>query len=123
MSPSTLSNIKQLFQTKSQMTNDVIESYINLLKYYKKGMWIYPGVIKRKLNIPISDVYESLGYLENQKIVCSYFELYCNNCQRSMGDVFESFNEIPDEFECEVCHGVFSGLENTILIYKVIIDD
>lgn len=120
MLQNTLSNIEVLFKTKLRMSNTTVNSYITLLANYKTGMWIYPGVIKRKLNIPIVDVYYSLALLEEEKIVHSYFEIYCNNCHKSLGYTFEAINEIPYEMECESCHDVFRSLDNTILIYKVI---
>jgi len=120
MSPSVLTNIKQLFKIQMKMDESEIIKYVSFLENYNKGMWIYPGVIKRKLNVPISDVYNCLYCLEQAGILCGYFELYCNNCQHSTGNTFEAFNQIPNEFECEICNHIFSGVENTILIYKVI---
>ena len=122
MLQNTLSNIKVLFKTKLEMNDATIDSYASLLKNYKIGMWIYPGIIKRKLNIPIVDVYYSLALLEEEKIVHSYYEIYCNNCHKSLGYIFEAINEIPYDFECESCHDVFRSLDNTILIYKVIVE-
>lgn len=102
------------------MSDTTIDSYIELLKNYRTGMWIYPGVIKRKLDMPIVDVYYSLACLEKENIIRSYFEIYCNNCHKSTGYIYEALNEIPYEFECESCHDIFHSLDNTILIYKVI---
>lgn len=120
MSPNALANIKNLFKTQMKMDDADIDRYVSFLKNYNKGMWLYPGVIKRKLNVSIADVYNCLSCLEHAGMLCSYFELYCNNCQHSTGNTFEAFNQIPNEFECEICHHMFNGLENTILIYKVI---
>lgn len=65
---------------------------------------------------------EFLVELEQQNIIQSYYELYCSHCQKSMGTV-ELFNELPEFFECELCHAQLPALENAILIYKVIRDD
>ena len=70
----------------------------NFFKNYRKNMWIYPGVLK------------------------SYYELYCSNCQKSMGTV-RLFNELPETFECELCHSELSSIENSFLIYMVVRDD
>ena len=70
----------------------------NFFKNYRKNMWIYPGVLQ------------------------SYYELYCSNCQKSMGTV-RLFNELPETFECELCHSELSSIENSFLIYMVVRDD
>jgi len=99
-----------------------ITALVDFFKNYKKNMWLYPGVLKRKFSLDLPEVYAFLSELENQGVLQSYYELYCSTCQKSMGTV-ELFNELPETFECELCHGKLPALENSILIYKVIRDD
>lgn len=121
MLSNTLSIIEKI--AKANLNNNVnILLLIDFFKNYKKNMWIYPGTLKRNFNLSISEIYKFLLSLENEGIVKSYYELYCNNCQKSMGTV-SLFNEIPEFFECELCHNEISGLENSFLIYKVVRDD
>ena len=101
-----------------QTTNDVLD----FLKNYKIDSWIYPGVLKRKFNLTIDEVYSILSDMENEGILQSYYELYCSHCQKSMG-VVRLFNELPENFMCELCDEKLYTLENTILIYKVILDE
>lgn len=82
-------------------------------------MWLYPGVLKRKLSLPTKDVYSICALLEQEGILKSYYELYCGNCQKSSGLTFEAINQIPPEFECEMCGEKQLGLENTVIIFKV----
>ena len=84
----------------------------NFFKNYRKNMWIYPGVLKRKFSLSIPEIYD----------LQSYYELYCSNCQKSMGTV-RLFNELPETFECELCHSELSSIENSFLIYMVVRDD
>ena len=66
----------------------------NFFKNYRKNMWIYPGVLKRKLSLSIPEIYDFLSELEKQGILQSYYELYCSNCQKSMVTV-RLFYELP----------------------------
>lgn len=117
----TLSIIKTAIHNELNNSVDVSD-ILDFFKHYRKDMWIYPGVLKRKFSLELSEAYRFLNELEKQGILQSYYELYCSQCQKSMGTV-ELFNELPDFFECELCHTELSALENSILIYKVIRDD
>ncbi len=121
MLSNTLSIIEMTIQNKLNNSVDV-PAIIDFFKHYRKNMWIYPGILKRRFSLELSDAYGFLSELERQNILQSYYELYCCQCQKSMGTV-ELFNELPDSFECERCHAQLPTLENAILIYKVIRDD
>ena len=51
----------------------------NFFKNYRKNMWIYTGVLKRKFSLSIPEIYDFLSELEKQGILQSYYELYCSN--------------------------------------------
>lgn len=121
MLSNTLSVIEMTIQSKLN-SNVNITALVNFFKNYKVNMWIYPGVLKRKFSLSIPEIYAFLSALEEQGVLQSYYELYCSNCQKSMGTV-QLFNELPETFECELCHGELPALENSFLIYKVIRDD
>lgn len=121
MLSNTLSIIEKTIQNKLNNNADA-PAILDFFKQYRKNMWIYPGVLKRRFSLELSDIYGFLSELEQKNILQSYYELYCNQCQKSMGTV-ELFNELPDFFECELCHAQLPALENAILIYKVICDD
>ena len=38
----------------------------NFFKNYRKNMWIYPGVLKRKFSLSIPEIYDFLSELEKQ---------------------------------------------------------
>lgn len=120
-----LSNTLSVIETTIQhQLNKNVDStaLIDFFKKYKKNMWIYPGVLKRKFSLSIPEIYDFLSALEEQEILQSYYELYCSNCQKSMGTV-RLFNELPNTFECELCHNELSSIENSFLIYLVVRDD
>ncbi len=72
-------------------------------------------------NFPnLSNTYRILQILQKEGCLESYYELYCSHCQKSSGALIKYFSELPDTFECEICHEELSALENAILIYKVI---
>ena len=121
MLSNTLSIIEMTIQRKMNKNIDSI-ALTNFFKNYRKNMWIYPGILKRKFSLSIPEIYDFLSELEKQGILQSYYELYCSNCQKSMGTV-RLFNELPETFECELCHSELSSIENSFLIYMVVRDD
>lgn len=120
MLSATLTHIEILLQMKTNLSDSCISGLVQLLQNYRVNMWLYPGVIKRKLNMSIPDIYEVLQILQEEGYLESYYELYCSHCQKSNGTVIRYFSELPDTFECEVCHAELPALENTVLIYKVV---
>lgn len=121
MLANTLSIIEMTIQSKLNRNTD-ITSLVNFFKNHKVNMWIYPGVLKSKFSLSLPEVYALLSALEEQGFLKSYYELYCSNCQYSMGTV-QLFNEIPETFECGLCHKELPALENSNLIYRVLCDD
>ena len=92
---------------------------IQFLSKYSPGYWVYPGVLKRELQIAIEDSYRILEALSDAGLVEGWYEYCCGNCQHVLGTV-RQFNELPSSFECDFCGSTMNTLENTIKIYKVI---
>lgn len=105
-----------------QLNKETTEAILNFLKNYKCGMYIYPGVIKRKFSISIEEIYSLLNELEKIGVLQSCYELVCSKCQKVMGTV-RLFNELPDTFTCELCGEELPTLSNSVLIYKVVAED
>lgn len=120
MLSSTLLQIETIISKK--LNKETTKAILDFFKYYKYGMWIYPGVLKRKFNLSIDIVYMILDAMEKEGILQSYYELYCSHCQKAMGTV-SLFNELPDTFQCEICNEELPTLENAILIYKVVVNE
>ena len=94
-----------------QLNKETTEAVLNFLKNYKCGMYIYPGVIKRKFGISIEEIYSLLNEMEKIGVL-----------QKVMGTV-SVFNELPDTFTCELCGEELPTLSNSVLIYKVVEED
>jgi len=109
--------VEQILNKFNSEDKDKILDFFN---NYKKGMWIYPGVMKRKTGISIKEAYNILNELEKENILDSYYELYCGNCQRSTGIIIKVISEMPDIFQCEICHNEMPSLENAVMIFKAI---
>lgn len=115
-----LANIGQTLHNRVKLSDLDMQKVLDFISNYRTGLWLYPGVFKRKTRISMVQIYEILKCLEEENIIESYYELYCSSCQKSSGIVVKAFNEIPETFECEMCHEELSGIENAVLIYKVI---
>ena len=122
MSSDLLAKIEKIVRNQSSLDDSKVNNLINFFKNYKINYWVYPGIIKRKFSIPITDVYLLLDLLTEEGILKHYYELWCGQCQKSNGTV-STFKELQDFFDCENCGERLSALENSVLIYKVIKDD
>lgn len=120
MLQSTLAKIEALINQNELINNVDSKKVSNLLNYYKKDMWIYPSVLKRKLQVDIKTAYSILNLLEDQDLIERYYELYCFDCQRSTGLLKKTMNEIPDEFECDTCQRTLFALENCRVVFVVV---
>ena len=70
MLSNTLSIIEMTIQRKMNKNIDSI-ALTNFFKNYRKNMWIYPGVLKRKFSLSIPEIYDFLSELEKQGILQS----------------------------------------------------
>lgn len=120
MLSTTLLQIEAIVHEK--LNKETANDFLRFMKAYRKDMWLYPGVIKRKFSLSMSQVYDILSQMEEKGLLQSYYEMCCGKCQKSIGTV-KLFNELPDEFYCEMCGDKLPTLENTILVYKVIADE
>lgn len=120
MLQSTLAKIETLINQNELMNNIDSKKVSNLLNHYKKDMWIYPSVLKRKLQVDIKTAYSILNLLEDQDLIERYYELYCFDCQHSTGLLKKTMNEIPDEFECDTCQRTLFALENCRVVFVVV---
>ena len=105
---------------KSKLDDSKLNTFTKLLSGFKTGMWLYPGVLKRKVAITTEQTYKILSSMEKEGLLKEYYELYCGNCQKSSGIVVETISELPETFQCELCHTELPAIENAVLIYKVI---
>lgn len=83
---------------------------------------VYPGVLIRNLGISQTQAYKVLDLLKELGLLELNYELYCHECSQFKGPIYETIGQIPEELDCECCGDKLNPLENTIVIYKVIVD-
>ena len=119
MSLTLLTKLEEILNNLFDYSPTTKSKIIQFFSKYHSNMWIYPGVLKRQLGMKIEDVYKLLAALEKCGFIESWYEYCCGHCQHVLGTV-QRFNELPDNFECEVCGSIMPTIENTIKIYKVL---
>ena len=81
MLSNTLSIIEMTMTTQMNKNIDSI-ALTNFFKNYRKNMWIYPGVLKRKFSLSIPEIYDFLSELEKQgicKVIMNYIVVIAKN--------------------------------------------
>lgn len=119
MSLDLSAKLREILNNHFAFSSETTDQIINFISAFRPNNWIYPGVLKRQLNLRIEDAYRILALLEDAGLVESWYEYCCGHCQRVLGSV-RRFNELPESFECDVCGSTMSTMENTIKIYKVL---
>lgn len=97
------------------------EEIFAFLKKYKKGEFIYPGVLYRKFDIDINTVYDILKICENGGLIIERLEVYCPFCQRFTGYIYNNVGELPEIINCPNCdEEIHNVLNNALVIYEVL---
>ena len=110
--------VAPFLKEKEYKSEDVL---IFLEKNYKSGDWIYPGIVGRKTNNDIKNVYAVLEECCKQKIIERYFDIYCPICCRLIGERYVSFISIPNDLFCPICDNeIKESYKKAIIIYKVL---
>lgn len=108
---------------KHKLTDYQINQLSTLLKFWKKGSLIYPGMVKSRLNISITETYDILEYMLKEGFLERNFEIYCSSCKKFKGKVVRSLTDIPDDCCCEFCNHEIDPLKDTIAIYRMLKDE
>lgn len=90
-----------------------------ILKHYRSGNIIYPGVLIRQLNLTMKEAYKLLESLLELDILSRCYELHCPHCQKSTGKVYSKLAEAGTEAECEDCGQTIDPMEDSLVVYKV----
>ncbi|HGM1125125.1 hypothetical protein [Clostridioides difficile] len=122
MLENTSLNIIENLNVKLQLTPYQINQLKKVLKYLHKDDILYPGALKAKLNLDIKIIYNMLEYMVKDNILERNYELYCSDCEKFKGKIVKSLNDIP-EFYCDFCNEELNPLEDSIVIYRVIINE
>lgn len=120
MLQSILSDIGNSLRQSKLLNNEQLNTFLDLFMHYEQGDSVYPGVIKRHLGIDSELAYKILGLLEDEGMLKGYFEINCFECNRAVGDLYPSLNEIPEFIYCPNCQREIVAINNAVLIFKVI---
>lgn len=105
------------------MSQRKLKKFLSLIQAYKEGQYIYPGVIMRHLNTDMQNAYEALETIKELGFIGTTYEVYCHSCNRFPGYSFETISQLPEYLECEECFRELNPLEDSIVVYKVLIDE
>jgi hypothetical protein len=123
MSPDILLKIRKHLINSVEINEIKLNQFLGLLSRYKRGHIIHPGVFIRRLNITMKQVYKLLDEVKSLEIIEQNFEVYCYKCNKYTGDLYKTISQIPDDLICENCEEELNPLENTIVVYSVLVDD
>ena len=73
--------------------------------------------IKETINQDLIDIYKELEKYESRGILEYNFLTYCSKCN-TQSEIYESLNQIKDEFNCSNCKNKLNPFEDTILIFR-----
>ena len=91
------------------------------LNTYKKGEYIYPGVLHRKFKVDIKTVYAILEICADENLLAQRFGVYCPECQRYTGYIYKNLGELPGTLGCPHCDNEIQNvLHNALVIYEVL---
>lgn len=123
MLENTLSIVIENLKSKHNLKDYQVKQLSRNMKFWKRGDYIYPGHIKSKLNISIIAAYEILETIKSMGILDNVYEVYCRNCSKSKGIFLDTLTDIKEDLSCDFCNHEFNSLEDTIALYKVIINE
>lgn len=121
MSPDLLCSIEKVLNQKSEVRDIDKNTFLQLIKFFKKNDIINPGTILRKID-SAEVVYTLLEILVDNDVIEPNFRIYCHSDNMFNRVIYRHFSEIPDNIECEICGEVFSRDKAIVVVYRVIKD-
>jgi len=122
MLPDILSRIESIVRDEQLLDDQKINILLKLLALYKKGDWVYPSLIIRKLKITADNAYNVLNKLRKAGILELNYEIYCHTCNKFVGEIYSTLSQVPERCECDTCGAEMNIEDNLIVIYRVIDD-
>lgn len=119
MSPNILSIIENQLAQSNLINLEDQQKLCSLLRHYHTGDYIYPGAIKRQLNIGSSLTYKVLEEIVKTEVICRCYEICCFECAKTTGATYYSISEIPPYVYCPSCERELVAIKNAIQIYQV----
>ncbi|MCY8990375.1 hypothetical protein [Bacillus atrophaeus] len=114
--------VKDKLTNNFKLTDKQTTDFLELFSRYKKGQLIYPGAFIRKTYLSMSVVYKILEDISSSGVLERNFEVFCPSCSRYTGGLFSTLKDIPEELECDECETPLNFLDNSLVVYKVVLD-
>lgn len=93
---------------------------IKLFTKFKPDDIVYPGLLKRTLDINLECSYLILKDIECLDVIHKVFIVKCSSCGHLHNDLFNSFNEATTSIEyCYKCGEEINSLDSIELIFRV----
>ena len=115
MLSNTLSIIEMTIQRKMNKNIDSI-ALTNFFKNYRKNMWIYPGVLKRKFSLSIPEIYDFLSELEKQGLIeekDAIEKLKLNLLQSNTKMTYRSIKKVKNDYQENIIHSLKKIIYNS----------
>ena len=95
------------------------QAVIRALEKTEKGKIMYPGTLRKDCGMSIKEVYETLHALSGKVPLDEVLELWCPQCENTMGIIYKTISEVPDEIACPRCGGrIRVPLEHALVVYR-----
>lgn len=107
-------------KSRYSLTPYQVRSLSKLISVWHEGDYIYPGHVKSKTCIEITQVYNILETFKEKGYVDIIYEIYCTGCSRTKGKFITTLSDIDENTTCDFCNKTLNTLDDTIALYKVI---
>ncbi len=121
MLQNVLSQLETPLLESGLISKDKIAILLNHLGSYNPNTLLFPGTLKRRLNIPMLDAYKILYQLQIMGVVQRVYEPYCHCCDVFYDQTFKSLKEIPRHACCPQCGSNFNLATDIIVVFEVIV--
>jgi len=120
MSEITLLNVIENLKNSYRLSEYQKAKCDEFFSFIKIGDYIYPGNLKSKICISISEAYSFMEELRKHGFVINVYEVYCSSCGKSKGIYLESLVDFKEDSACDFCNEELSPDNDLIVLYKVI---
>lgn len=86
-----------------KLEKDLAGRFIEAIKGYKKGDYLYHEVFERKFNIDSKIFSRILNLLVQMEVVERVYQVYCPYCQRILDPKYTSLRDLEETIICEEC--------------------
>ena len=116
----TSSKLIRSWANQLQLNRYQTNQLFDFFEVKEVGDFIYPGVLKSRINVDIVDVYRLLEILKDEHFLTPLFEIYCSSCHKTTGKFITTLSEYAGPEECEHCSNQINIFTDSIVLYRII---